>query len=156
MVQIRREEAMAHGRQPQQKRRDRPLNVSGVGNGSQSCTHNCTLPIAMTKIDGTHSCGMFTLPTVGKSQLPGLLGLQSMRDRNAILDMNTLQLHFVGDGNYDLGLSLPPGTESYKLEIAPSGHLVLPCCEYAAVDKEQSGRLDTGPALALVSSSTSH
>jgi len=27
---------------------------------------------------------------------------------------------------------LPPGTETYKLEIAPSGHLVLPCCEYQA------------------------
>lgn len=113
------------------------------------------LPIAMAKIDGSHSCGTFTLPTVGKSNLPGLLGLNAMRDRNAILDMNTLQMHFAGQGKYDLPNALPPGTESYQLEIAPSGHLVLPCCEYAAVDKEQSGRLDTGPALALVATSSS-
>jgi hypothetical protein len=78
-----------------------------------------------------------------------------MRERNAILDMNTLQMHFVGQGQYDLPAVLPPGTESYQLETAPSGHLVLPCCEYAAADREltfvaeydhSTGRCDTGPA----------
>ena len=142
--------AMAKGRRPQQQARDRPLNVSGVGNGSQQCTHNVTLPVALKKIDGTHSGGTFNVPVVTNSELPGLLGLQAMRDRNAILDMNTLQLHFCGDGDYDLPTNLPPGTESYQCEIAPSGHMVIPCCNYDGVDREERGRLDIGPDLALL------
>ena len=51
--------ALKHKRKPEQLRRDRPLNVSGVGNGSQECTHNCISPIAMKRIDGTHSRGIF-------------------------------------------------------------------------------------------------
>jgi hypothetical protein len=31
--------AMRHGRRPEQYRRERPLDVSGVGNGSHKCTH---------------------------------------------------------------------------------------------------------------------
>ena len=57
-----------------------------------------------------------------------------MRDRNAILDMKTLRLHFCGPREYDLS----------PCELAPSGHLVLPCSEYAGVDKEEAGSLDTG------------
>jgi len=141
--------AISHGRKPDQKRRDCPLNVSGVGNGSQMCTHNCTLPVAFKRTDGTHSRGTFQVPVVDNSDLPGLLGLQSMRDRDAILDMKTLQLHFAGPGDYNLTQHLPPGTETFQCEIAPSGHLVLPCCEYKGVDREEAGRLDTGPQLAL-------
>ena len=143
--------AMQHKRKPEQRRRDRPLSVSGVGNGTQECTHNCTLPIAMKRLDGIHSRGTFQIPVVKNSTLPGLLGLQSMRERNAILDMKTLQLHLCGPGDYDLLPALPPGTESFQCELAPSGHLVLPCSEYAGVDKEESGSLDTGADLALLS-----
>ena len=143
--------AIKHNRKPDQRRRDRPLNVSGVGNGSQQCTHNCILPIAMRRLDGTHSRGTFQIPAVNNSTLPGLLGLQSMRDRNAILDMKTLQLHLCGPGDYDLLPVLPPGTESFQCELAPSGHLVLPCSEYAGVNREEAGSLDTGADLALLS-----
>ena len=146
--------ALRHNRKPEQLRRDRPLNVSGVGNGSQECTHNCVLPIAMRRLDGTHSRGTFQIPVVNGSTLPGLLGLQSMRDRNAILDMKTLQLHLCGPGDYDLLPALPPGTESFQCELAPSGHLVLPCSEYAGVDREEAGSLDTGADLALLSNTT--
>ena len=41
-----------------------------------------------------------------------------------------MQLHLCGPGEYDLATLLPPGTDSFQLEVAPSGHLVLPCCEY--------------------------
>ena len=143
---------MQHKRKPEQRRRDRPLSVSGVGNGTQECTHNCTFPIAMKRLDGTHSRGTFQIPVVKDSTLPGLLGLQSMRERNAILDMKTLQLHLCGPGDYDLLPALPPGTESFQCELAPSGHLVLPCTEYAGVDREEAGSLDTGADLALLSS----
>ena len=147
--------AIRHHRKPEQKVRDRPLDVSGVGNGKQTCTHNCTLPIALQRLDGSHSGGTFEIPVVNRSNLPGLLGLQALRSRNGILDLKNLQLHLCGPGEYDLQTCLPPGTESFQCELAPSGHMVLPCCNYAGVDREESGRLDTGPALTLVASSSS-
>ena len=109
----------------------------------------------MRRIDGTHSRGTFQIPVVNNSTLPGLLGLQPLRDRNAILDMKTLRLHFCGPGDYDLLPALPPGTESYQCELAPSGHLVLPCSEYAGVDREEAGSLDTGADIALLSNTAS-
>ena len=74
--------------------------------------------------------GQFHTPTANNSDLPGLLGLRTLRHNRAVLDFNTLQLHFCGPGNYDLHTGLPPNTESFQCEIAPSGHIVLPCCEY--------------------------
>ena len=40
------------------------------------------------------------------------------------------RIYFLGPGDYNLLKSLPPGTECFQGEIAASGHLVLPCCEY--------------------------
>ena len=142
--------ALASGRKVAQSRRDRPLNVAGVGNGSQKCTHNCTLPIAMRRLDGKHAKGTFTLPIVDKSELPGLLGLNTMRERNAVLDLKNLHLHFCGPGDFDLTAMLPPGTESFQGELAPSGHMVIPVCEYKGVDQEERGSLDVGGDLALL------
>ena len=34
-------------------------------------------------------------------------------------------------GDYDLDKAMPPGTEVYQGELAPSGHMVLPCCEFS-------------------------
>ena len=46
--------------------------------------------------------------------------------------MANLRLHLCGPG--DIQLNLPAGTESYQLEVSPSGHLVLPCSNFAAAD----------------------
>ena len=37
------------GREPSYERRSTPLNVSGVGHGSQKCVYDCTLPVALRK-----------------------------------------------------------------------------------------------------------
>ena len=73
---------------------------------------------------------VYRAPAVQNSDLPGLLGLASLRDLRVILDLNKLTLHFCGPGDYDLEKSLPPGTDSYPLELAPSGHLLLPCSNF--------------------------
>ena len=39
--------AKAHGRKPAHQRRERALQVSGVGNGSQQCHYDCQLPVAI-------------------------------------------------------------------------------------------------------------
>ena len=101
----------------------------GVGNGNQTCTHNCTLPIGLTRSTGDNVNGTFTAPIVENSDLPGLMGLHTMRRNRCVLDMANLQLHMCGPD--EINLTLPPGTETYRLEIAPSGHLVLPCGSYS-------------------------
>ena len=79
--------AARHGKRPSYERRPRPLQVSGVGNGSQKCQYDCKLPVALRKKDGeTISMGVMTTPTVSQSQLPGLLGLTALRKNRAILD----------------------------------------------------------------------
>ena len=149
-------ESQENGRRPGQTKRDRPLRVSGVGQGSEMATHNVELPVCLRRLDGTTTSGSFEAPTVRKSALPGLLGLISLTNRRAILDMNTKQLHFVGPGDYDLTALLPPGTESFQLRAAPSGHLLLPCNHYQDFDQQQmAGRLtlDATPVTLLATTS---
>ena len=74
--------------------------------------------------------GVFKVPAAEDSDLPGFMGLTALKKNKAILDFNTLTLYFCSDTQYSLGKSLPEGTDQYQLETAPSGHLVLPCCEY--------------------------
>jgi hypothetical protein len=81
--------------------------------------------------------GEITMPTVSNSELPGLLGLTALRKNRAILDLSTLKMYFVGPGDYDLLAALPPGTDCFQGEIAPSGHLVVPCCEFSAEKPEE-------------------
>ena len=77
-----------------------------------------------------HGIGKLVTPTVSKSDLPGLLGLSALTKNRGILDFKTMELHFCGPGDYDLLKALPPGTDTFQLELAPSGHMVLPCCEF--------------------------
>ena len=80
---------------------------------------------------------MLEVPAVENSDLPGLMGLTALRSNRAILDFNPLTLYFCGKERYDLDEVLPAKTEKYKFETAPSGHLVLPRCEYKAGSTSQ-------------------
>ena len=85
--------------------------------------------------------GKINRPTVNNSELPGLLGLTALRKNRAVLDLNTLQVHFLGPGDYDLLSALPPGTDTFQGEIAPSGHLVVPCCEFGPKEPSEDNTL---------------
>ena len=133
-----------------QYKRDRPLNVCGVGNGSQECPWNGVVPVATARTDNTYSRGTFEAPIVPNSMLPGLIGIESLQRRRGIIDLVNFQVHLCGPGDLDLSKALPPGSESFPCVRAPSGHMLLPCCKYAEVDKDQSGKLDLGPEMALL------
>ncbi|CAE7203568.1 RE1 [Symbiodinium sp. CCMP2592] len=119
------EAAMSMQRNPTMKSRASPLQVGGVGKGAQLCREDCTLPIDLTRQDGSVTAGSFTSPVVSQSGCPALLGLRSLQENRAILDMAKKQLHFVAPG--EVTLVLPPGSETFQLESAVSGHLLLPC-----------------------------
>ena len=109
-----------------------------MGHGSQAATHNCILPSCSGRLDGSFHPGFFEAPIVKDSNLPGLLGLTSLQNKRAILDLVNNQLHFLGPGDFDLRQALPAGTESFQLKQAPSGHLLLPCNKFKEFDKEQA------------------
>jgi len=125
--------AARNGKSPSYERRSKPLNVSGVGHGSQSAPFDCKLPISLKHEDSRSvSSGTVTAPAVANSDLPGLLGLTALRKNKAIIDFSTMKMYFTGPGDYDLNKSLPPGTDCFQCELAPSGHMVIPCCEFDA------------------------
>jgi hypothetical protein len=117
------------------------LRIAGVGKGTDRAEWEVRVPIALIDIEGEGELHEFRVPVVGGTGkgLPALLGLQSMSRQNAALEMATgaEYLTLPGPGGYTMTWS--PGTVRYKLEKAPSGHLILPCDEFAKVGKEQVG-----------------
>ena len=147
--------AIQHGLTPSQNKRTRPLSVMGVSNGNPTCTHDCTLRIAFFRGNDTTVTGSFTTPVVSESELPGLLGLKTMRNNRAVLDMVDLQLHVCGPA--DINLTLPPGTKSFQLEISPSGHFVLPCTNFENIQRNPRNPLrDTAVVLPVKESGINH
>ena len=118
-------------REPGYVQRAQPLQVGGVGKGAQMCNRDCRLPIAISRQDGSTALGTFSSPVVSSSGCPALLGLRSLQENRAILDLSRNQLHFAGPG--DITLVLPSGSETYQFEVARSGHLLLPCDAFNAV-----------------------
>ena len=129
--------AKANARELEEIQRERPLRVAGVGHGAKTATHNCKLPVCLRSESGICSSGKYEAPTIKDSWLPGLLGLQSLEDMNAVIDFGRRTLHIPGAGNVDLRSLLPAETETYNLAKAPSGHLLLPCTHYEEFDKQQ-------------------
>ena len=121
----------------EQIRREKALNVSGVGSGSQVCNYNTQIPVAIPTQEGTLRA-MLKVPTMPDSDLPGILGLQSLRNARSIIDTETNKLYMLGPGEYDLMKAMPPGTSVVQLEESPSGHLMMPCDRYHYVGGHSS------------------
>ena len=85
--------AARNGKSPSYERRSKPLNVSGVGHGSQSARFDCKLPISLKHEDSQSvSSGTVIAPAVANSDLPGLLGLTALRKNKAIIDFSTMKM----------------------------------------------------------------
>ena len=125
--------------------RPKPLKVHGVGSTPSEARQNITLPIGIRDTDGNATLCHAAMPVVANSRIPGLLGITSLRQRRTVIDLIDGKLYFVGPGDYDLSQALPPGTECYQCETSPSGHLILPCCDYsgATADRENPMTLHT-------------
>ena len=112
-------------------RRDRPLNVSGVGPRSVRCDYDCRLPIALNQVDPGSVPANFHAPIIPNSPLPPLLGIDTLRDYRSIIDTNSHRIYLLGNGPYNIEGCLPRGTVFLQGEVVPSGHLVIPSDGYA-------------------------
>ena len=124
------EAAIKLGQMPTMLQRPNALSVGGVGKGAQTCRDDCRLPLTLLRADGSEAIGSFTGPVVQGSGCPALLGLKSLQQNRALLDLDKGLMHFLAEG--EPTLILPPGSETFKLEAAQSGHLLLPVEAVAA------------------------
>ena len=151
---VRQQAAMAirAGLRPEQRKRERPLTVRGVGQGGEKCLHNCVLPVSLMNATGQRVTGTFDTPTVPHSQLPALLGLNAARESRMVIDTMRNTIYMAGPGEYDMLQALPPGTQQFNCILAPSGHMMIPCAEFpssTALETTGRGRLQLTPQLAL-------
>ena len=121
-----------------------------MGNGSQACKFKMSLPVALPSVDGT-SASLHDLVTpivegTGE-ELPGLLGLRTLEQNRAILDVGGRCLIFPGPGKIEY--KLPPGSLTIPLEKAPSGHLCMVVDAYKAVPTQHGGLSQPDSGLAL-------
>ena len=107
-----------------QKHLDRPLQVSGVGTNAQESNRAGRIDFRLRNEAGEHIEGSYTAPYIDRSSLPALLGLKSLRGRRCVLDMHAPALIVPGEGGIEYRLS--PGSQVFRLEVSPSGHLILP------------------------------
>ena len=151
------EEAKKHGYSVDVSDRETPLNVGGIGRGSQVCKKDVVLPAVIGRSDGSYQAGTFQAPVIEGSSAPALLGLKSLKEHRALLDVSSGMLHLCAPG--EIQITLPPGSESLPLATAPTGHLLLPFQEYAKFNAASTTpghlkHLFSEPAVSSASSST--
>ena len=139
------EAAVAAGHEPTQRKMGTPLGIQGVGNGTQECRWETSLPVAVPSTEGGANLHLFETPTVDGNgeDLPCILGLRSMREKQGVLEMaeEKEMLSVPGPGGYKIEWS--PGTLHVPLQNAPSGHLVMPVDHYDKVAEKPKGGLKT-------------
>ena len=110
---------------------ERPLEVGGIGSGTQSAhksgIHSIGLP------DGTEA--MYESPILPNSGTPALLGQKSLKRMRAVLDCFSNKLYLIGPGDYHIELSA--GSRVYDLEESHAGHLMLPCSRFQRQPQQQ-------------------
>ena len=75
--------------------------------------------------DNTETFG-FTSPVAENSDLPAILGLNSMKKLRTLIDTNTNMLIMLPQTAKGYNLQFPIGTKFVQLETAQSGHVFLP------------------------------
>ena len=109
-----------------------PITLEGVGSGTSIADQFVQLPICLT--DSTPA--RYDAIVVRNSELPALLGLDSIEAQHGVIDTHNLRLIYPGKGGIQYNLS--PGTRVIKLVKARSGHLLVPCCEWATAKASSS------------------
>ena len=134
--------AVAAGRKPRSSKMAKPLRVQGVGSGTPETWWQTELPIAIPDGSGRAFDHLYTAPTLNQGageDLPALLGMKTITEHEGVLECGRgkERLTFPGPGGYTI--TWAPGAMHMPLERAPSGHVVIPCDDFASVASESSG-----------------
>jgi hypothetical protein len=125
--------AQAHGVGGALTEHPSPYSIEGVGKGSQSVSKLLKCGIAL----GDGSQAEYRASVVPQSELPGLLGLGPMVNQRVLLDLIHMKYIQIGEGGFDMKLS--PGSSVLDMEIADSGHILLPVTEWKKIKPGKQG-----------------
>ena len=112
---------------------EKRMQVDGVGENPSTCLNSASVPIALE--GGT--VGHYKASVIQGSEVPALLGLESLERRRSIIDTVHGRLIELGPGAYEL--KLPPGSTMRQLHKSSTGHLMLPCTEWKRA-KQNAGK----------------
>ncbi|CAK0884433.1 unnamed protein product [Prorocentrum cordatum] len=149
--------ALNAGYEPKQTKLDCPLEIQGVGHGTQKGECKATVPVALMTEDGSATMFNYEVPLIDKSpkngmghQLPLIVGLRSLKDKRAVLELEDGKemMTFPGPGGYTIQWS--PGTVRIPMEQGLSGHLMVGCSQYDKLPKAKGGVETAAPTLHVV------
>ena len=94
--------AQARGHKATVYKLAKQILVHGVGKGAQTATEGITVPIGMEDTDGkTHLCA-YRVAVVRGSDVPALLGINSLEKMNAIIRCGTGEIWFLDDAGVEI------------------------------------------------------
>lgn len=128
--------AKATGRHTQIRSAARPMSVEGVGKGAQQCNGEAQVPICLHSATGPRPDLYYEAQFIEDSEIPALLGLDTLKRRRCLLDCYNGILFEIGPGAYNL--QVPKGTNRYQLESGESGHWLLPCSDWPEKKRQKS------------------
>ena len=102
----------------------RVMHIEGVGRNANTCDDCIVAPIALEGGQVAH----YKAIRVKDSEIPAILGTESLEARRSIIDTVHGFLIELGPGEYEL--KLPPGSIVRKMHKAPTGHYMLPCTSW--------------------------
>ena len=117
-------------------KRERPLRVSGVGTGGQTCEWNAHLPVCIKCYSGEGKTNegfqkaCYRTPVVPDSDLPALVGYDTLQHSRCLIDCAKDEVFLLAPGDYNLLAHLPPGSRQVETERATTGHLMMPIDHY--------------------------
>ena len=100
------------------------------------------MPAALRNADGCMTKASFSAPMIPSSPCPALLGLKSLTEHRAVLDLSEQRLILLPK---DTPIEAPPGSEVYALERSSTGHLLLPIDDFNSLTLAQQERGSTVP-----------
>jgi hypothetical protein len=128
------------GRPVSQTVLERPREVQGVGNGSQTASYSVTLQAGLVDIEGKPYEESFTAPCLAESQIPGMMGIQSLKRNNALIECKTGKMWFLGNGGAEIKPSA--GSRCFQMREAKSGHWLLPISKFSTTMKPKSAGMN--------------
>ena len=105
---------------------DSPVMLGGVGKNSQRGTHKVSVPISLSeKAPGVKNT-KFEATVIEDSGIPALLGMKSLKAKNAVLDIQNNVLYLCSQPG-KITITYEKDVQRIPLIQAPGGYLMLPC-----------------------------
>ena len=112
-------------------------HVSGVGNDTQTSDERITVPIGLEDTKGNKPLSTYSVAVVRNSDLPALLGINSLEEMSAVVRCRTGEMLFLHDEGCDVK---PKGNHVYlQMKKASSGHWFLPVGRFSNAMKKMAG-----------------